>query len=78
MERITGNEAGVDIPNRRVTARSAVGVEAVGELASALSAEEIEVEDLGLHQPSLDDVFLTLTGTPAEPVPSNDIEEPVR
>ena len=78
IERITGSEASVDIPGRRVTARSSTGVEAVGELAAALSAEQIEVEDLGLHQPSLDDVFLTLTGNPAEPAASNDIEEPVR
>jgi len=78
MERVTGNDASIDISNRRITARSSAGVDAVGDLASALSAEEIEVEDLGLHQPSLDDVFLTLTGKPAEPAPTNDVEEPVR
>ena len=34
-------------------------------MASALHAEGIEVDDLGLRQPTLDEVFLTLTGTPA-------------
>jgi len=66
MARISGNEPLIDEGARRVTARSSAGVDAVAELAAALRAEEIEVEDLGLHQPSLDDVFLTLTGHPAE------------
>jgi ABC-2 type transport system ATP-binding protein len=78
LERITGNDASVDIAGRRVTARSSTGVDAVGELAAALSAEDIEVEDLGLHQPSLDDVFLTLTGNAPQATPANDIEESVR
>jgi ABC-2 type transport system ATP-binding protein len=69
LQRISGNEAVVDEGARRVTARSSAGVDAVAELAAALRAEGIAVEDLGLHQPSLDDVFLTLTGQPAEPTP---------
>jgi len=64
LERVTGHEAAID--DRRVTARASAGVDAVAELAAALSAAEIAVEDVGLHQPSLDDVFLTLTGQPAE------------
>jgi ABC-2 type transport system ATP-binding protein len=31
-------------------------------MADALADDGIEVEDIGLRQPSLDDVFLTLTG----------------
>ncbi len=60
LARVTGHEAQVD--DRRVTARASAGVEAVAELATALSGAAIAVEDIGLHQPSLDDVFLTLTG----------------
>jgi ABC-2 type transport system ATP-binding protein len=56
----------VDEANRRVTAHAESGVAAVAELATALAAEQIAVEDVGLHAPSLDDVFLTLTGRPAE------------
>jgi len=64
ISRITGCEASVDEANRRISAHTSSGVDAVAELATALSAEQIAVEDLGLHQPSLDDVFLTLTGQP--------------
>jgi ABC-2 type transport system ATP-binding protein len=66
ISRITGCQPSVDEANRRITAHTSSGVDAVAELATALSAEQIAVEDLGLHQPSLDDVFLTLTGQPVE------------
>lgn len=72
LERIGGSPATVDAGTRRVTARSSTGVAAVAEVAAALRAEGIAVEDLGLHQPSLDDVFLTLTGQPAEPTPDEE------
>jgi ABC transporter DrrB family efflux protein len=38
------------------------GLELVGEAASALRQAEIEVSELGLRRPTLDDVFLQLTG----------------
>jgi len=62
LTRVTGHEANVDEANRHVTARTSSGVEAVADLANALAAAQIAVEDVGLHQPSLDDVFMTLTG----------------
>jgi hypothetical protein len=34
----------------------------VSQLADALTDDDLEVDDLGLRQPTLDDVFLTLTG----------------
>ena len=46
------------------------GVAAIAALADALDDAEIGVEDLGLRQPTLDDVFLTLTGAPPEAGPS--------
>ena len=42
------------------------GPRAVSRLADALADDGIEVDDLGLRQPTLDDVFLTLTGAPIE------------
>ena len=33
----------------------------------ALDDEGVELEDLGIRRPSLDDVFLALTGHPAAP-----------
>ena len=41
------------------------GVEAVAQVARALADAGIAVDDLGLRQPSLDEVFLTLTAPDA-------------
>jgi ABC-2 type transport system ATP-binding protein len=49
-----------------VTAPTDGGPAAIAALAGELADRGIAVEDLGLHQPTLDDVFLTLTGAPAE------------
>jgi ABC-2 type transport system ATP-binding protein len=60
-------EPAVDRPSRSVTAPTAGGPAAIAALGGELAAAGIEVEDLGLRQPTLDDVFLTLTGSaPAE------------
>src|SRR6202020_883121 len=40
------------------------GLEMIVEAASALRKAEIAVSDLGLRRPTLDDVFLQLTGAP--------------
>src|SRR5690242_10493092 len=53
------------------------GVAAIGALAEALSDAAIAVEDLGLTQPTLDDVFLTLTGAPPEPEDDREAGVPV-
>jgi len=42
------------------------GARAVSQLADALTDDDLEVDDLGLRQPTLDDVFLTLTGAHIE------------
>ncbi len=42
---------------------------AINKLASMLAEHQIEVDDLGLKRPSLDDVFLHLTGHRAETTP---------
>ncbi len=62
VQRITGAEPGIDPAARRVHAPTEDGPRVVSRLADALADEGVEVEDIGLRQPSLDDVFLTLTG----------------
>jgi ABC-2 type transport system ATP-binding protein len=62
--RIVGVQPHVDPATRRITAPAAAGASAIAEVANELVAAGIAVEDLGLHQPTLDDVFLTLTGGP--------------
>ena len=48
------------------TAPTDSGPPVVSRLADALADAGIEVEDIGLRQPTLDDVFLTLTGAPID------------
>jgi ABC-2 type transport system ATP-binding protein len=54
------------VDDRAVTAPAEGGVHAIAQLAQALAEADIAVEDLGLRQPTLDDAFLTLTGSPTE------------
>ncbi|HEX6569195.1 MAG TPA: ATP-binding cassette domain-containing protein [Acidimicrobiales bacterium] len=52
----------VDRPLRTVTAPTAHGVAGLAAVANALADAGLRVEDLSLRQPTLDEVFLTLTG----------------
>ncbi len=63
--RRVGSEVFVDEPARRVNAR-ADGIADMLRVGEAISASGIAVDDLGLQRPSLDDVFLALTGHRAE------------
>jgi len=58
----TGTDVATDPGDRSATAPTAGGVEALVAVAQALRAAAIDVDDLSLRQPTLDDVFLTLTG----------------
>jgi ABC-2 type transport system ATP-binding protein len=51
---------------RGVAVRVGHGETDLGELVRALDAENLKVEHLQLHQPSLDDVFLAKTGRSLE------------
>ncbi|WP_392544577.1 ATP-binding cassette domain-containing protein [Oryzobacter telluris] len=55
----------VDRDSRRMTA-PAEGVGALTRIAARLDEAGIELDDIGLQRPSLDDVFLSLTGHRAE------------
>jgi ABC-2 type transport system ATP-binding protein len=50
---------------RRITA-PAEGLSDVTRIAALFDGSGIEIDDLGLQRPSLDDVFLNLTGHRAE------------
>jgi ABC-2 type transport system ATP-binding protein len=65
-ERVAGAPSTIDAPARRVTAPTDGGADALATLARALADRGIAVDDLGLSQPTLEDVFLTLTGAPIE------------
>ena len=55
--------APVDRGARSVHAPISQGVDALVDTAQALADADIEVEDLSLRQPTLDEVFLNLTGS---------------
>ena len=57
----TGAEVFVDAGARRLTA-SAEGLDDMVRVAGWLRDSSVEVDDIGLARPSLDDVFLSLTG----------------
>ncbi|WP_069161109.1 ATP-binding cassette domain-containing protein [Nocardia altamirensis] len=62
VARVCDGEPDIDEVERRVHAPVADRVAALTEVARALQDEGINVEDIGLRRPSLDDVFLQLTG----------------
>ena len=49
----------------------------IAEAVRLLDAADLDIEDLGMRRPTLDDVFLTLTGKRAEEAPVADEEEAV-
>jgi ABC-2 type transport system ATP-binding protein len=63
---VASDEVFVDTDRRRVRAAVSEGAQALSRVAGELSAQGIETEDLGLHRPTLDEVFLALTGRPVD------------
>ena len=59
-------EVHVDVAARQLTA-PAEGLSDMTRVATVFERSEIVLDDLGLQRPSLDDVFLSLTGHRAEP-----------
>ncbi|ALC22502.1 daunorubicin resistance protein DrrA family ABC transporter ATP-binding protein [Streptomyces pristinaespiralis] len=62
VARVADTDPATDEPERRVHAPVTDRVAALTEVARTLQDERIPVEDIGLRRPSLDDVFLRLTG----------------
>jgi len=59
-------EATVDEHTRRLTAPAAGGAQQLVSVIRALDDAGIAIDDVGLRRPTLDDVFLSLTGHAAE------------
>jgi ABC-2 type transport system ATP-binding protein len=68
----------VDEPVRRLTAAVSGGADALRQVLKRIDDANIAVVDVGLRRPTLDDVFLTLTGHSAEEVeePTGDGSQP--
>ncbi|MFJ3497594.1 ATP-binding cassette domain-containing protein [Streptomyces sp. NPDC086091] len=66
LARVADGEPRCDEAASRVYAAVADRVSALTEVVRALADEGVRVEDIGLRRPSLDDVFLRLTGHPTD------------
>jgi ABC-2 type transport system ATP-binding protein len=62
------------IDGRRICLPVATGPKALMEAVRRLDDMEIELHDVGLRRPTLDDVFLALTGHAAEDIPTQATE----
>ena len=67
MRRFAVGELATEVRNRKVTAPISGGAAVLTRALRALDAEGIDLHDVGLRRPTLNDVFLTLTGHAAEP-----------
>ncbi len=63
LGRVAGAEASVDKDARAASTRATTGSAAMVEAIRALDAAGIELDDVSLRRPTLDEVFLTLTDT---------------
>ncbi len=66
VERVSSGSVLVDKGRREVSAPVTTGSKALIEVVRALDEAKIHPLDIGLKRPSLDDVFIFLTGHPAE------------
>ncbi len=66
VEQISGNTAHLDAALRTISAPVSTGSKALMDVLRALDAAQIHPLDVGLKRPSLDDVFMALTGHVAE------------
>ena len=66
QEVVKGEGLKVNPENRTISISSKKGVGELREVLQSLEKAKIEVENVSLHRPTLDDVFLTLTGRQTE------------
>jgi ABC-2 type transport system ATP-binding protein len=69
LERVTSNPPRLDPVGRVASAPTAGGLDELGTVIRCLGDAAVPVEEIGVRRPTLDEVFLTLTGDhPATPV----------
>jgi ABC-2 type transport system ATP-binding protein len=61
-----------DIDTQRVSARVEGGGDQLRDVVRLLDERDIEIDDVGLRRPSLDEVFLAVTGMHLDPSPDSD------
>ncbi|ANW18443.1 daunorubicin resistance protein DrrA family ABC transporter ATP-binding protein [Streptomyces clavuligerus] len=69
-------EVAIEEHTRRLTVPVTGGARLLAEVIRELDGRDVEIDDIGLRRPTLDDVFISLTGHAAEQAPENgDTEE---
>jgi len=68
----------LDEHTRRLSMATNGGPDALVALVRQLATEHIDIDDLALHRPTLDDVFLSLTGRTTEPGAEGAVEQEAR
>lgn len=76
VTQVTGSEVSVEEGAARVNVPVADGVRALTDVAAEIRAQNLEVADIGLRRPTLDEAFLHLTGRPATDVSANNGQHP--
>jgi ABC-2 type transport system ATP-binding protein len=66
LGRLDHGSAEIDEPTRRVSVRVDAGGDGLMRAMRSVTAAGVELEDIALRQPNLDEVFLALTGKPAD------------
>ena len=74
LESLAVGEVQVDEQVRRISAGVSGGVDSLRDVLARLSDASLKVVDVGLRRPTLDDVFLSLTGHAAEEIAEDDGE----
>ncbi len=62
MAAITNGDVQIDVVTRTLTAPAIDGAQTLMEVLRRLDTESVALDDVGLRRPTLDDVFLALTG----------------
>jgi ABC-2 type transport system ATP-binding protein len=66
LRNVCGGEPSVEPHTRRVSAAANGGPRQLLDVVRELDDVNVTIDDIALHRPTLDDVFLTLTGHAAE------------
>ena len=67
IQKVAKCKATVDEMNHAISVRAAKGADMLIKVVSALEKADIKPRDLSVHRPSLDDVFLAVTGKKTTP-----------
>jgi ABC-2 type transport system ATP-binding protein len=76
LARVGEGSVELDEHTRRLTVPASGGASGLVQVVRDLDEVSVAIDDIALRRPTLDDVFLTLTGHVAEQLPGNEDEEP--